>query len=448
MTISDKNNIVFNRAYGYANLEKKEKLTTEHIFRIASHSKTFTAAAIMQLSEKGQLQVDNAVIKYLPWLKKHNDARFATITIRQLLSHGSGIIRDGLELDYWQLEEPFLGEDRFIDAVLETPLVFDNDLRMKYSNFGYGLLGLVIEAISGSSYSQYVENEIIDVLGLENTGPDYSKNIENKLVTGYTRADLDKARLPITKNIDTKSYSPATGFYSTAEDICKFYSALFVDSNHFLATQSKQEMQKTHWSVGNVNSKREYGLGLDIVYPCDRYTFGHAGAFPGQRTRTICDSANNLIITVLVNCIDAEPTTMAKDIYSVIDYFKKNTSINKPGHNLNRYTGRFANLWSITDIVTLGDKIIAVFPNSWRPFDDVEELQCIDADTFKVIKASGLRSEGELVRFNFDNQGAVDSMQYWGTMWPIAEYLKKIAQTKEIGADLPHPNTELRTRAQ
>lgn len=73
--------IIFNEAYGYANLENKEKLTINHIFRIASHSKTFTATAVMQLQEKGQLRIDDYVVDYLEWLKEHSDKRWQKLRL-------------------------------------------------------------------------------------------------------------------------------------------------------------------------------------------------------------------------------------------------------------------------------------------------------------------------------------------------------------------------------
>lgn len=123
-----------NEAYGYADLEKKTKLTPQHIFRIASHSKTFTATALMQLQEQGKLRIDDYVIDYLPWLKGHKDKRWQKITIRQLMSHGAGVIRDGLNADYWQLERPFPAQEELKGEILEADIDIDNNTKLKYSN--------------------------------------------------------------------------------------------------------------------------------------------------------------------------------------------------------------------------------------------------------------------------------------------------------------------------
>ena len=96
--IAHEGKMVFRRAYGYANLERKEPLTPDHIFRIASQSKMFTATAVLQLQEQGKLRLDDCVTDYIPWLREHQDKRWQQVTIRQLLSHSAGVIRDGLDL--------------------------------------------------------------------------------------------------------------------------------------------------------------------------------------------------------------------------------------------------------------------------------------------------------------------------------------------------------------
>jgi CubicO group peptidase (beta-lactamase class C family) len=210
VAVSYKGKLLFSRAYGYANLEKKELMTPDNIFRIASHSKTFTATAIMQLQEQGLLKIDDKIVKYLPWLQEHKDKRWQKVTIRQLLSHGAGVIRDGLDQSYWSLGESFPEEKKFIENILATDLVLDTNIKMKYSNYGYTLLGLIIKAVSGQPYNEYVVKNIVEPLGLRQTGPELSNSVINKLVTGYSRLNDQKRRLPIMQ-IDTHVMSPATG---------------------------------------------------------------------------------------------------------------------------------------------------------------------------------------------------------------------------------------------
>ncbi len=250
VAVAHKGKVLFNQAYGYANVEKGERLKTDHIFRIASHSKTFTATAIMKLEEEGKLCIDDCIVNHLSWLGKHPDNRILKMTIRQVLSHSSGIIRDGLDADFWDLERPFPTHDELKSEILKANLIFDTNTKVKYSNIGYGLLGLLIEAVSGKPYNEYVKANIVESLRLHNTGPEYVDQINDKLVTGYSRRDLNKSRQPIT-NINTNALSSATGFYSTAEDLCNYFAAQAIDSEQLLSAESKKEMQRTHWQIKN-----------------------------------------------------------------------------------------------------------------------------------------------------------------------------------------------------
>ncbi|MDO8582935.1 MAG: serine hydrolase domain-containing protein [bacterium] len=424
VAISHKGNVVFDKAYGYANLERKEKLTVNHIFRIASHSKTFTATAIMQLFEQKKLKLSDYVVQYLSWLNEHGDKRFRKITIKQLLSHGAGIIRDGLDSGFWILAKPFPNKEQLIKAVLTSNLVLNSNTQMKYSNIGYSLLGLIIEQVSGVSYNDYVLKNIINPLGLENTGPEIDSRIENRIVTGYSRKDNNIIRIPIA-NINTKTMSPATGFYSTSEDICKYFNAQMVGSGKLLSDDSKKIIQKVEWKIKNNWAKEKYGLGFIISIVEKHELFGHTGGFPGQITATLCDPKEDLIVTVFTNCIDGLSSSTAKGIISTIYYFDKNYHLNSK-QNLSKFEGRFMNLWGIADMVSMGNKVIAVYPDVFRPFDNPEELKYINTNTLKITKTDGFYAEGELVHYNYDKQSQVKSLTYTGsTMLPEKEYLSK-----------------------
>lgn len=433
VAIAHKGEVVFNKAYGYANLEKNNRLTAEHIVRIASHSKTFTATSLMQLQEKGKLRIDDYAVKYLPWLKNHTDKRWQKVTIRQLMSHGAGVIRDGLESDYWQLGRPFPNEKELREEILEADLVMDNNTKLKYSNLGYSLLGLIIETVSGETYSKYVIDHIIKPLGLKNTGPEYIEAIKDKIVTGYTRRDVNKKRLPIAQ-IDTQAMSAATGFYSTTEDLCNYFTAQMVGSKKLLDDESKKEMQRVQWHANTPHQQNheDYGLGIEIEYVNKHRTIGHGGGFPGHITKSMADPKDELVVVVLTNCIDGPASWMAKSIYNVIDYFQQNSPSSKPKHNISHLQGRYMNLWSMVNIVVTGDKVVATYPDTWETLSKPEELIYVNKTTFKVEETDSFSSEGELVKFYVKN-GKVVSVDYNGSkMWPEEVWLKKIAGLKEF----------------
>lgn len=433
VAISHKGELMLNEAYGFADLEGKTELTTDHVFRIASHSKTFTATAIMQLQEQGKLRLDDYVADHLIWLKQHKDERWLKVTLRQLMSHGAGVIRDGLNSDYWQLERSFPDADRFREDILEADLVIDNNVKLKYSNYGYSLLGMVIQEVSGSAYGDYVTKYIVEPLGLKQTGPEYTDSIKDRLVTGYTRRDVSKTRLPIA-NIDTKAMASATGFYSTAQDMCTYFTAHVVGTGKLLSDESKKEMQRVHFraKVPGQHDVTDYGLGLNVEYLNKRKTIGHGGGFPGQMTESIAHPKDELVVVALTNCIDGPAAEIVKSIYDIVDYYQENAPDAEAKHDMQKLEGRYINLWGISDIVVIGDKVVAAHTNSWRPLYAPEELEYVDDTTLKVVDASSFGVEDELVHFKFNN-GEVESIDYAGsTMWPEDTWLSRQAERRII----------------
>lgn len=427
VAIAHKGQLVFSEAYGYANLEKKERMTTDHIFRIASHSKTFTATAIMQLQEKGKLRIDDHLVEYLPWLEYHTDKRWQHVTIRQLLSHNAGVIRDGSQADYWALEREFPDEEMFKREILDAELVYDTNVRQKYSNYGYALLGMVIAGVSGSSYIDFVTENIIKKLALSHTTAELVDESAQKLVTGYTLKDPD-AHLPIAHKV-TNGMVAATGFCSTAEDLCAYFTAHHVGSGQLLNDESKKEMQRVQSITRKPGGRyTEYGLGLDIDYLDDMRLVGHSGGMPGHITHTYFSPKNELVVSVLTNSLGGSSWQINRGILSIIKKFKGSASA-KPKHDLAKFEGKYKSLWSTVDIVVVGNMIYANNAAQWRPFEGAEELEYVDESTLIVKQADMGSSPGEKIIYNKDG-----SINYAGIrMIPEAQYRKEFKNKTQIG---------------
>ncbi len=292
---------------------------------------------------------------------------------------------------------------------------------------------MVIEKISGTTYNTYVVEHFVKPLALQNTGPDYTDEINDRLVTGYTRRETRKTRLPIA-HINTGAMASATGFYSTAQDMCAYFAAHAVGSGKLLDDESKKEMQRVHFraKIPGQKTSEDYGLGLVIEYLKKRKIIGHSGGFPGHRTQSMADSKDELVVVALTNCIDSPAGIIVKGIYTIFDYFQENTPITKPTQSLAHLEGRYMNLWSMTDIVVTGDKVIAANPDSWQPFVAADELEYVDDSTLKVIATDSFSAEQELVHFNI-HAGKVKDINYnGGTMFPEAEWIKKQSQKSKV----------------
>ena len=288
---------VYSRPFGYADLSTKTKLTKEHVFRIASHSKTFTSTAMLQLVEGGKLNLDDPVSKYIPWFTSSKDNRIRQVTLRQLLNHTAGMIRDGVDADYWQFLRPFPDEHELKVFIAESGLIYDADEQFKYSNFGFGYLGLVIQAVSGMPYYEYVTKNIIEPLSLGSTGPDLDDRAKGKLANGYSTELFGRDRR-LFDHIETRALAPATGFYSNAEDVCRYFAAHFLGNEVLLSDHSKRQMQHGYWESSGME---RYGLGMVHYKRGGWAIYGHSGGFPGFVTNTQFDAKRKLVVTVLTN---------------------------------------------------------------------------------------------------------------------------------------------------
>lgn len=423
VAVSLRGKLAFSEAYGYADTSSRTVLRADDVFRVASHSKSFTATAILQLAERGRLGLDEPIVRHLHWLAGHQDRRITTVTIRQVLDHGAGIFRDGADADFWQLARPFPDVDELKEEVIGADLVFDPNVSMKYSNVGYGLLGLLIEALSGITYAQYLEEHIVGPLRLSSTAADLVPELRDRAVTGHGRRGPDGVRLAVPE-LGTAALASATGVASTAPDLCTFYSALFPGSKKLLSDESKREMQRVHFRVHRpMAGDEDYGLGLSLLRLGDRRTFGHAGGFPGQVSRTIADARDGIVVSVLVNCADGAPTDVARGILKVIDFFQERGS-GAVTPSLKRLEGRYVDLFSAVDLVATDQSMAAGDPDTWDPFNEAPGLERAGPGTLRITDQSSYGSPGELVRFHSAG-GKVESLRWAGTtMWPEESWLE------------------------
>jgi CubicO group peptidase (beta-lactamase class C family) len=409
--------LVLSQAYGCAQLDPPVAMTPEHVFRVASHSKMFTATAIMQLVEQGKLRLDDRAAAYVSWLN-------SDVTLRQLLNHAGGVIRDGLDADFWRVEQPF-PDVATLRALAPDASILPPNTTFKYSNIGFGLLGQVVEAVSGVSYNKYVQRHIVRRLGLVSTGPELVPDVLDRCVTGYTGKVLGVPRRGV-PSIDTRALSPATGFYSTAEDLCRFAAAHWFGDERLLTDAAKREMQHAAWTVEQ--SEQRYGLGLIAERIGKRDTVGHSGGFPGQSTRTLFDPVDQLVVVVLSNTSaeDGRAGPLAAQVVRFIDFAQA-----QPGGSsaeLARYTGRFANVGGAVDIVAFGGKLFGLAPGSDNPSKVVWEFEVVDADRLRIFKCGGFDYPGESIHYERDAAGNTQRMIAGGvSLYPETIFRERYA---------------------
>jgi CubicO group peptidase (beta-lactamase class C family) len=409
--------LVLCEGYGSAQLDPPVAMTPRHVFRVASHSKMFTATSIMLLLEQGKLRLDDRVATYVGWFN-------LDVTIRQLMNHAGGVIRDGLDADFSLVEQPFPDVET-LRTLAPAASILPPNTSFKYSNIGYALLGQVIEAVSGVPYNQYVQEHIVHPLGLESTGPELGPDILDRCVTGYSGKLLGVPRRGV-PNIDTRALSPAAGCYSTGEDLCRFAAAQWLGNETLLTDASKRELHHAAWT--DEQSEGRYGLGFMAERIGERDTVGHSGGFPGQSTRTLFDPVEHLTVVVLSNTSgeDGRAGPLAAQIVRFIDFAQRH-----PGGSsadLLRYTGRFVNVGGAVDIVAFGGKLFGMAPESDNPAKLAWEFEVVAADRLRITKCSGFGYPGESVRYERDAAGNTRRMIAGGvTMYSEAIFRQRYA---------------------
>ena len=403
VAIAHRGKVIAEYAFGHANLDSGEKLTPRHRFRIASHSKSFTAAGIMKLREMRKLRLDDPVGQHVRALHP----KIAETTIAQLLSHSGGLSRDGADAGYFADRRSFLDHKQLM-AALQAPPAIESSSRFKYSNHGFGLLGLVIEAITGESYSSWIEREIVKAAGLRETSSDMPaarSGSDGAFAQGHSPEHPAGRRFVIPGDNATHALASATGFVATAADVARFFAQLAPNAKRsVLSASSRREMTQKQWRNPNASLEGYYGLGIMSGSTGGWDWFGHTGAFQGTISKTSVIPARELTITVLTNAIDGMAVFWLDGIIHILRAFAARGA---PTRRVRDWNGRWWDLWGAADLVPMGNRVIAAMPSALNPLLDATEIEITGRDAGRIVLAPGFRSYGETVRRSRNKAGTV-----------------------------------------
>jgi CubicO group peptidase (beta-lactamase class C family) len=402
LAVAHKGEVTLDVAFGWADRVAGEALTPRHRFRVASHSKSFTAAAIMKLREQGRLKLDDAAGQYVSGL--HPDVAAATLT--QLLSHTAGILRDGPDASYWVDRKPFLDEAA-LRSELALPPAIPAATRLKYSNHGFGLLGLIIAAITGEPYGVWVKREIVDAVGLTEVSPDVPAN--GPLARGHSGKGLLGRRLVFPGDQSTHALASATGFVSTAADLARFFGQLSPSAEtSVLSAASRREMSRSQWEDPWGAIPQKYGLGT-ISGTFDGWDwFGHSGGFQGYVTRTSVIPDHDLSISCLTNAVDGLSGFWLDGALAILKRFQQGGA---PSAELADWSGRWWSVWGATDLVPIGDKVVLGAPGLLNPMLKPAELTVTGKDEARITQSGAFANFGEPARLIRDDKGVVSAVQ-------------------------------------
>lgn len=423
---------------GYLQTITKTEANARAAFRIASMSKSFTAMAILQLRDKGKLQLDDPVLKYIPAFAKqaYPAADAPPLTIRHLLTHAAGFPED----NPWG-DRQLAKSDADLIALVNKGISYSNvpGVAYEYSNLGFALLGQLIKKVSGLSYQEYINRNILQPLHMNDTYWEVANVPAGKLAKGYRWINGEWAEQPM---LPDGAWGAMGGMITTIEDFGK-YMALHLsawpprnDNEHPVLKRSSLREMHQPWNFNSLNGKYTYpsgrpcptafayGYGLRWTKDCDgRVAVGHSGGLPGFGSNwqvlpeygvgVVCFSnvtyapttfINTKVLDTLVTLAELKPR--AGKASSILVQRKEQLAKLLPHWNGAEATGIFAENF-----------FLDYFPDSLR-----KEATTIFEKTGKILRIHDLVPENGL-RGTFILEGEKANIQVGFTLTPEASPL-------------------------
>jgi len=247
--VAENGKVLYKKGFGLANMEWNIPNEPDTKFRLGSITKQFTATLILQLVQQGKIKLDGKVSDYLPEYRKDTGSR---MTIHHLLSHTSGVPNYTAQPGFFAnvSRNPFTVDD-FVKQYASGDLEFEPGTKFNYSNSGYFLLGDIIEKVTGRPYEQVLKENILDPLGMKNTGYDHYGTVLSKRAAGYIKTQNGYENAAY---LDMSIPYAAGSIYSTVEDLFLWDQALYGEK--ILSAASKELMFKPNLE--------NYGYGFGI----------------------------------------------------------------------------------------------------------------------------------------------------------------------------------------
>lgn len=269
------------KAYGQADYEWSIPNTLDTKFQLASVTKQFTATAILQLVDRGQLSLDDKLSKFFPDYPKAD-----SVSIHMLLSHSSG-----LAMGFKEIALSSISSDSAYAAIKQIPYAFSPGSQSAYSNIGYYLLAKIIEQVSGEGYAVFLRKNIFDKAGMKHTGVSNNDSIVSKMAKVYCHSEHGLIRNPY---INWQINVGHDGVYSTVEDLALWDKALY--GTTILSAEMKKKMFTPH------NAENwGYGFIINPFYNHGHQLIAHDGGFFGTMSSFNRFTDDRLFVTVLSN---------------------------------------------------------------------------------------------------------------------------------------------------
>jgi CubicO group peptidase (beta-lactamase class C family) len=261
--------LVWSTHVGAARMDPLCAPTDDTQYMIGSITKTFTAVLVMALRDAGRLSLDDPLENFLP------QTRHGAITIRQLLSHASGLQREPVGRIWESLDAP--DQERLLRELEDAEQVLPVHFAFHYSNLAFGLLGQIVEQLEGRPWGEVVTERILVPLGMKNTGlqPD-----DERRAMGY-QVHPHSGVVTLEPQFDLKATAPFGGLWSTVADMGRYAAFVADPVGEILSPDTMDEMCRPVIMTDVDSWGRAYGLGYDLQRTGERILAGHGGAMPG-----------------------------------------------------------------------------------------------------------------------------------------------------------------------
>lgn len=296
---------MYRKAFGKSNIELDVNMKPENIFQIGSMTKQFTAIAIMLLVEQGKLNVNDAISKYIS-----NYPNGKNITIHHLLTHTSGIKDFTKMKSIMSIAKKDLTPKELVNFFKDEPVDFLPGEKFDYNNSGYVVLGYIIELVSGETYEHFVENNIFEKLGMNNSRYASDKEIVKNRAYGYHNRGEFSNKMQISLRIPYASGS----LMSNVDDMLKWQKAI---KNNSLITEASKEKVFTNYTLNN-GEHIKYGYGWHLKDINGIPTREHGGSIFGFKSMGVYVPSLDIYVVGFSNCDCNSQTKVTRDIAKLV----------------------------------------------------------------------------------------------------------------------------------
>ena len=281
IALVDDQRVVWAKGFGFRDRAKKIPASAETVYRAGSVSKLFTDVAIMQLVEDGKIDLDEPVAKYVPDFKPKYKEGQKPITLRMLMAHQSGLIRESPVGNYFDPSEPTL--EKTVASLDGIELVYDPGARMKYSNAAIALVGYTLEVSQKEKFEKFVQRRVLDQLGMKSGSflptAEVKKHLADAVMWTYHGREFPAPTFEL-------GMAPAGCLYASVLDLAKFHSCLFAGGQagdkQILKAETIAEMLRPQFA--KTEGQRGFGLGFIVAELDGKKRIGHGGAVYGFST--------------------------------------------------------------------------------------------------------------------------------------------------------------------